>query len=153
MKINKYISFVCHLTKCYFLISCIWKKICTCRVFLDGNTPANNFVKIKLLLLGKLLSCGRDMSEDKLVLGCERGKLVLYDQHRKASRPAKSSLVCTTSKMYNTTCIVLSLWQKNSHCLSLISWFLFPFDNVNVYLHYIDLDNRAIHNNPSIFQF
>ena len=110
VKINKYISFVCHLTKCYFLISCSWKKICTCRVFLDGNTPANNFLKIKLLLLGKLLSCGRDMSEDKLVLGCERGKLVLYDQHRKASRPAKSSLVCTTSKMYNT--IVLSLWQK-----------------------------------------
>ncbi|XP_063774525.1 WD repeat-containing and planar cell polarity effector protein fritz homolog isoform X5 [Pseudophryne corroboree] len=59
----------------------------------------------KIPLNSRLISCSRNMPEDKLVLGCEDSSIILYESHRRVTLLAQADLLPVLIRWHPAGCI------------------------------------------------
>ncbi|XP_075059993.1 WD repeat-containing and planar cell polarity effector protein fritz homolog isoform X3 [Mixophyes fleayi] len=59
----------------------------------------------KIPLNSKLISCSRNIPEDKLVLGCEDSSIILYESHRRVTLLAQADLLPVLIRWHPAGCI------------------------------------------------
>lgn len=59
----------------------------------------------KIPLSSRVISCGRNLSEDKLVLGCEDSSVILYEAHRRVTLLAQAELLPVQIRWHPIGCI------------------------------------------------
>ncbi|XP_072265651.1 WD repeat-containing and planar cell polarity effector protein fritz homolog isoform X2 [Pyxicephalus adspersus] len=59
----------------------------------------------KIPLSSRVISCARNLAEDKLVLGCEDSSVILYEAHRRVTLLAQAELLPALIRWHPTGCI------------------------------------------------
>ncbi|XP_018411210.1 PREDICTED: WD repeat-containing and planar cell polarity effector protein fritz homolog [Nanorana parkeri] len=59
----------------------------------------------KIPLNSRVISCGRNLTEDKLVLGCEDSSVILYEAHRRVTLLAQAELLPVLIRWHPSGCI------------------------------------------------
>ncbi|XP_073484285.1 WD repeat-containing and planar cell polarity effector protein fritz homolog [Aquarana catesbeiana] len=59
----------------------------------------------KIPLSSRVISCGRNLSEDKLVLGCDDSSVILYEAHRRVTLLAQAELLPVQIRWHPIGCI------------------------------------------------